>query len=268
MIIFFGSHPIRILRGERLTLSVPQNVVNATHWYDPSLGTKRPMIKGSYDLAADKIVIGKKNIQEMFLRQLNHIKKISTTIHDGIPTLIGEFGIPYDMNKKEAYRKFKTEPDLAWKDHIKLLDMIYNALDTNLLNSTQWNYTADNNNQWGDQWNLEDLSIFSGDQQLNPNDINSGGRAIEGFCRPRFIHCSGIPLKMEFNYKEKTFYFEFEGDPTISAPTIIFVPIIQFPRGYEVKISEGELKKDEDKQLIFIKIKNDGIHIVKISRSL
>jgi len=268
MIIFFGAHPIRILRGERLTLSVPNNVVNATHWYDPSLGTKRPMIKASYDLAADKVVVGKKNIQEMFLRQLNHIKKISTSIHNGVPTLIGEFGIPYDMNKKEAYQKFKTEPELAWKDHIKLLNMIYNAFDANLLNSTQWNYTADNNNQWGDLWNLEDLSIFSRDQQLNPNDINSGGRAIEGFCRPCFVYCSGIPLKMEFNYKEKIFYFEFDGDPAISAPTIIFVPKIQFPDGYEVKISEGELKINKDKQMIFIMIKNDGIHTVKITRSL
>ena len=146
--------------------------------------------------------------------------------------------------------------------------MYYNALDANLLHSTQWNYTADNNNEWGDLWNLEDLSIFSPDQQLNPNDINSGGRAIEGFCRPHFVHCSGIPLKMEFNYKEKTFYFEFDGDPTISVPTIIFVPKIQYPEGFEVKISEGEFRIDEDKQIIFIEINNDGIHTVKITRSL
>ena len=83
--------------------------------------------------------------------------------------------------------------------------MYYNALDKNLLNSTQWNYTPDNTNEWGDQWNIEDLSIFSKDQQLNPSDINSGGRAIKGFCRPHFIRCAGIPLKMEFNIKDGTF---------------------------------------------------------------
>jgi hypothetical protein len=267
-IIFFGSHPIRILRGEKLYLAVPNNTVNATHWYDPSLGTKRPMIKASYDMAADKIVMGKKNVQDMFIRQLNHIKNISKSIHNGVPTLIGEFGIPYDMNKKEAYQKLKKEPDLAWKNHIKLLNMIYNALDVNLLNSTQWNYTADNDNKWGDQWNLEDLSIFSKDQQLNPNDINSGGRAIEGFCRPHFVHCTGIPLKMEFKYKEKEFYFEFDGDSAISAPTIIYIPKIQFPDGYNVEISEGVLEKNEEEQLIFINISKDGIHRVKITEHL
>ncbi|MFX1242634.1 MAG: cellulase family glycosylhydrolase [Promethearchaeota archaeon] len=263
-IIFFGSHPIRILRGEKLYISVPDNVVNATHWYDPSVGTKRPMIKASYDMAADKIIMGKKNVQDMFIRQLNHIKSISKSIHNGVPTLIGEFGIPFDMNKREAYEKLKTNPEIAWENHIKLLHMIYNALDTNLLNSTQWNYTADNNNQWGDLWNLEDLSIFSKDQQLDPKDINSGGRAIEGFCRPHFGRCAGIPLKMEFNYKEKTFYFEFNGDSTISAPTIIYVPKIQFPDGYEIELSEGEFKKNEDEQLISIQIKKDGIYRVKI----
>ncbi|MFX0021430.1 MAG: cellulase family glycosylhydrolase [Candidatus Hermodarchaeota archaeon] len=267
-IIFFGSHPIRILRGEKLSISVPDNLVNATHWYDPSVGTKRPMIKASYDMAADKIIMGKKNVQDMFIRQLKHIKNISKSIHNGVPTLIGEFGIPYDMNKNQAYEKLKTEPELAWENHIKLLSMIYNALDTNLLNSTQWNYTADNNNQWGDLWNLEDLSIFSKDQQLDANDINSGGRAIEGFCRPHFVHCAGIPLKMAFNYKEKTFYFEFKGDSSISAPTNIYVPKIQFPKGYEIELSDGEYEKNELEQLLFINIKKDGIYQVKILGNL
>jgi len=267
-IIFFETHPIRILKGEKLEFNVPENNVNATHWYDPSVGTKRAMVKASYDMAADKIVMGKSNIQEMFNRQLNHIKKISKSIHDGIPTIIGEFGIPYDMNKKEAYQKFKTEPVLAWKSHIKLLSMIYNALDANLLHATQWNYTADNNNKWGDQWNLEDLSMFSRDQQLNPSDINSGGRAIEGFCRPHFIQCSGIPLKMQFNYKEKLFYFAFEADSSIRVPTIIYVPQIQYPDGYKIILSDGEFKKKEDEQLVFIKTNKDGIHTVNIAKIL
>ncbi|MFX1504193.1 MAG: hypothetical protein ACFFDH_24750, partial [Promethearchaeota archaeon] len=265
-IIFFASHPIRILRGEKLALSVPKNTVNASHWYDPTVGTKRPMIKASYDLAVDKIIVGKNNVQDMFIRQLNHIKEISKSIHNGIPTLIGEFGIPFDMNKKASYEKFKTEPKLAWKSHNKLLNMIFNALDANLLNSTQWNYTADNNNKWGDYWNLEDFSLFSRDQQLNSNEINSGGRAIEGFCRPHFILCSGVPLKMDFNYKEKTFNFEFNADSSIEAPTIIYVPHIQYPNGYNIKVSEGDIDKNANEQLIFIRTNKDGVHTINITK--
>ncbi len=263
-IIFFESHPIRILKGEKLTYDVPQNSVNAGHWYDPTLGTLRPMIKASYDLAVNKVVVGKKNVQEMFIRQLSNIRSISKAINSGVPTLIGEFGIPFDMSNKEAFQKFKTEPENAWKKHITLLTMIYNALDANLLNATQWNYTADNNNEWGDLWNLEDLSIFSRDQQLDTNDINSGGRAIEGFCRPRFIYCAGTPVKMEFNFKEKSFNFEFDADSSIRAPTIIYVPKIQYPYGYEIKVSEGKIIKREVEQLIFIEVEKDGIHTVNI----
>ena len=264
--IFFESHPIRILKGEKLNFDVAENSIFAGHWYDPSLVTKRPMIKASYDIAANKIVVGKKNVKEMFIRQLSNIKSISKSIHGGIPTLIGEFGIPYDMNKKEAYLKFKTEPETAWEKHVKLLTMQYNALDANLLHSTQWNYTPDNNNTWGDLWNLEDLSIFSRDQQLNLDDINSGGRAVEGFCRPHFIYCTGIPLKMEFNYKTKIFCFEFDGATSIKAPTILYIPNIHYPNGYKIDVSEGEVKKKEDQQILLISIKKPGIHTVNITK--
>ena len=267
VIIFFESHPIRILRGEKLTLNVPKNVVHAGHWYDGvTLGTKRSMIRANYDLLVDKVVVGKKNVQEMFIRQLGNIKSIAQSIHGGIPTLIGEFGLPFDLNKKVAYQKFIDTPEEAWEKHIKLLTMYYNALDANLLHATHWNYTADNNNEWGDLWNKEDLSIFSRDQQLSPNDINSGGRAIEGFCRPHFIHCSGIPLKMDFNYKEKTFNFEFNADSSIETPTIIYVPNIQYPNGYEIKVSDGDIDKKDTEQLVFIRTKKDGVHNINITK--
>jgi hypothetical protein len=267
-IIFFESHPIRIMRGEKITLTVPKNAVHAGHWYDGgTLGSKRSMIKANYDLLEDKIVIGKRNIQEMFIRHLTNIKSIAQPIHGGIPTLIGEFGLPYDLNKKEAYHKFINEPETAWNKHIKLLDMYYNALDANLLHSTQWNYTADNNNKWGDLWNLEDLSIFSRDQQINPDDINSGGRAIEGFCRPHFVFCCGIPLKMEFNLKEKRFQFKFDGDSSIKKPTIIYVPKIHYPEGFQVQVSKGKIEKQDNRQLVLIKIETDGIHRVDITKN-
>ena len=266
--IFFEGPAEELMKSEEINFDVPKNVVHAGHWYDgATLGIKRPMIKANFDTYTDKIVLGKKNVREMFINQLGIIKRISKKIHGGIPTLIGEFGLPFNLNKGEAYQKYKLESDIAWKSHIKLLSMYYDALDANLLHSTQWNYTSDNTNEWGDLWNLEDLSIFSRDQQLNPDDINSGGRAIEGFRHPHFIHCSGIPLKMDFNYKEKTFNFEFDADSSIDAPTIIYVPYIQYPNGYKIEVSEGEIGKKETKQLVFIRTKKDGVHTINITKA-
>ncbi len=113
---------------------------------------------------------------------------MSEAVNGGAPTLIGECGIPFDLNGAEAYRAFDAgdRSDAPWTPHIIALDLMYNALDTLLISSTQWNYTASNRNDLaiGDGWNQEDLSIFSRDQQTNPADINSGGRALAGFVRP------------------------------------------------------------------------------------
>jgi hypothetical protein len=266
--IIFLTGPLEsVLKGKDLCLEVPSNSVHAAHWYDvASMGTKRAMLKANYNLITGKPVIGKANVQKLFITQLECIKDYSDSFLGGIPTIIGEFGLPYDMNKREAYEKLKSEPENAWEKHIEALNMYYNAIDANLLSALQWNYTIDNTNDWGDLWNLEDFSIFSIDQQHNPEDINSGGRAIRGFCRPRFIRCAGKPLKMEFDLKEGSFLFEFDGDASISAPTILYAPKIQYSNGYNIKISEGTIEKNEEKQLLYFSIEKDGVHTIKISR--
>ena len=60
---------------------------------------------------------------------------------------------------------------------------------------------ADNDNRWGDQWNDEDLSIFSRNQQADPEDVNSGGRALEAVVRPYARAVAGEPLRMTFDVK-------------------------------------------------------------------
>ena len=267
IMVFFEGIAIRMMAGEDLSFNVPENSVHTPHWYDGGTwASKRPMIRLNYNIQTNKLVFGTKNVQKMFNQQLASLKRKSKNKIGPIPTLIGEFGLCYDLNKKAAYKTIKKNPKKAWKKHITLLNMYYNAMDSLLLNSTQWVYSAANCNEWGDLWNLEDYSIFSKDQQLNSHDINSGARAIEGFCRPHFIHCAGIPLKSEFNLKKRSFHFEFDGDLSIKAPTIVYIPEIQYPKGYEITISEGEIKKEQDKQLAFIIIQKEGIHILDIKR--
>jgi hypothetical protein len=266
-IIFFTVPMESVMKGEAFNLDVPSNSVHSAHWYDvATTGTKKAMLKANYNLITGSPVIGKKNVQQMFISQLENIASYSNSFFGGIPTIIEEFGLPFDLNNKEAYEMLKTEPINAWKTHIKALNNYYNALDANLLHALQWNYTPDNNNQWGDQWNLEDLSIYSLDQRINPEDINSGGRAIKGFCRPHFVTCTGIPKKMDFQMKEGLFYFEFDGDVSIKALTTIYVPRIHYPNGFNIDISEGEIHIDEQNQMVSINIKENGIHTVKITK--
>jgi len=263
-IIFIESTAEDILRGSQLKSNLPSNIVNSGHWYDvATIGTKKPMLKANFDILEDKPVIGKKNIQNMFIKQLKIIKDF---FQGGIPTIIAEFGLPFDLKNKEAYQKFREGSEKPWEDHINALTMYYNALDYNLLHAIQWNYTPDNTNERGDMWNLEDLSIFSRDQQIEPDDINSGGRAIKGFCRPHFVRCAGIPLKMAFNIEESIFHFTFKGDVSINAPTILYIPKIHYPNGYKLNIIKGIIESTQENQLLFMRINENGIFEVEITK--
>jgi hypothetical protein len=62
------------------------------------------------------------------------------------------------MDKKRAY-----EPNGSYKPQLQAMDANMTALERNLLNFTLWNYCPDNNHQWGDNWNGEDLSLWSPD---------------------------------------------------------------------------------------------------------
>jgi hypothetical protein len=255
-------------KGTGVDLVLPDNAVNAPHWYDvATMGLHRFMDHVSYDFMNGRLLFGGRAIKKAFQRQMTTLKTIADTFSSGSPTIIGEFGLPYDIDRKRAYSIFKGNPTKAWASHVKALTWYYNALDVNLLNSCQWNYNPENRNEWGDQWNLEDFSIFSRDQQTTDwqKDINAGGRAIPGFCRPHFIAVAGTPSKMEFNPKKGTFIFEFTGDSSIDAPTVLYIPKVHYPNGYHITMSEGEIMRQED-QLVFIKIHQNGTHFVKIMK--
>lgn len=251
--LFAELDPFSGFSGERFPSETPANTVNAGHWYDIfTLATKTFDPKFSLDLVTGEVAAGAAQIQDRYERQLGKIAKISETINGGAPTLIGECGIPFDLNGAEAYRAFRAgdHTDAPWTPHIIALDLMYNALDALLINSSQWNYTASNRNDLaiGDGWNQEDLSIFSRDQQTDPADINSGGRARAGFVRPYAQATQGVPRVMKFDRVSGSFEFVFDADPSIAASTEIFVPRLQYPRGCEVEVSGGAAKLDVENQ--------------------
>jgi hypothetical protein len=65
---------------------------------------------------------------------------------------------------------------------------------------------------------MEDLSIFSRDQQYDPTDINSGGRALEGLVRPYARKTAGTPQRMRWELATRGFEYTWQPDPAIDAP--------------------------------------------------
>ncbi len=235
-----------------------KKIVNANHWYDGvTLHTKNFNPNFTLDLDTTKLVFGKKKVFSLFKKQLKKIKDESDNFPDGAPTLIGEFGIPFDMGHKKAYQNGD------FSNQIRALNMYYQILDSLFLHSTIWNYTSDNTNDRGDQWNDEDLSIFSKDQQRNPGDINSGGRALAAIIRPYCLSLSGEPLSQWFDLSKKEYYFGFSGggDQT----TEFFVPDFHYPRGLHVEVSDGDWKYEKNNQLlIYTPTINHSEHTLRI----
>lgn len=238
-----------------------ENIVYAPHWYDGVTLVQKtfsPFL--GYDDQKQKVIFGRKKIREMFRLALQRPKNLSAEKLGNAPVLIGEIGIPYDLDKKKAYRTGD------FSQQIKAYDMSFQALETNLLSYTLWNYTSDNTNAHGDLWNDEDLSIFSRDQQKDPSDINSGGRALEAVIRPFPIATAGIPISMKFDLWSGEYLYEYQVDNTITEPTIIYVPHFQYPQGVKVEVSSGEISLDLANQRLVHKPGSESPCWIKLTR--
>jgi hypothetical protein len=207
----------------------PPGVVNAFHWSDgPTLFTKffRPWL--SFRTDTGKLILGRRKVAAYFEEQLARGVSWTREHMGNMPCLLGEFGLPFDMNNGRAF-KSRGNPSACYRLHEDALSMYYDAIDKNLLHALIWIYTADNTNQGGDGWNGEDLSIFSDGQ----------GRAIQGWLRPYPMATAGEPLELSWDRKRGRFSYRFKADPAIGEPTEIFAPPECFGTAPLIKLHTG-----------------------------
>ncbi|EKX40372.1 hypothetical protein GUITHDRAFT_48709, partial [Guillardia theta CCMP2712] len=206
-------------------------IIWAPHWYDVV-----PLVAKSFrswvGLAhfeekvnpyKPPIVLGKERVAQENAAKLKALKKIARGIRRrGCPTIIGEIGIPFNMNDGESFRT--NDFNLQ----ISAMDSSLRAVEEALVHATIWNYTPDNCNRYGDGWNGEDLSVYCADQVFCCY-VFSGGRALPAVIRPYPMRTAGEPKELRFEVKSRRFVFSFCHDPESSAPTIIFLPYFQYP---------------------------------------
>ncbi len=257
-IIFMEDEPDINPRVRNLDHLKP--LVNAGHWYDVmTLLSKRYFSWFTLDRDTQKPVIGRKSIDRIFARQLSGLKDSSRQM-GGIPTLLGEFGIPFDMNAKQAYQTGDYRPQG------KALDRCYRAVEANLMDSTLWNYTADNSNARGDLWNDEDFSIYSPDQSKHPESLYSGGRALQTCIRPYPTFTAGTPQSLSFDYLKGTLRYEYIGR-TEGGDTELFIPTPHYPKGIDVVLSDGSYEYlREEQRLIHHPLKTTPVHTILVKR--
>lgn len=169
---------------------------NSSHYYDGlTLVTRHwnwfnadalGMIRGKYSSPLGAVKIGENAIRKSIQEQLGIIKSDTLTVGD-YPTLIGEIGIPYDMDSKRSYGWTDEGRYLGdYSRQEKALDASLNAADgPNGLNYTVWTYCPDSSHEWGDGWNMEDLSLWSEDDLVSRrpfmrSSITSASASVSG----------------------------------------------------------------------------------------
>lgn len=221
----------------------PARIVYTPHWYDGYVLFLKDYSRWvAADMHTGRPVFFPGSIRKSFAQQLLKYRRESEERLGNAPVLIGEFGIAFDLKQGQAYRSGD------FSAQVNALDRSFRALDDTLLSGTLWNYTADNSNARGDQWNGEDLSLFSRDQQRVPAELDSGGRALDAAVRPYASAMAGTPLRMHFDRRQRTFELEVQVDPTLTAPTEVFVPKRHYPGGVRVEVSAGSIRLELTEQ--------------------
>ena len=263
--VFFLNPPPAAFSGpseDRCPLICKHNLVHAPHWYDHlTLGFQRYIPWLGLDICDNKPRwrLGRARVRRDFVKQVGRLKQRSEELAEGVPTWVGETGIPFNLDGGSSYSSGDFDAQ------VEALDDSLQALEANLVGYALWNYTADNNNLRGDQWNGEDLSIYSPAQQTGSGGLNDGGRALEAVVRPHALVVAGEPLQMSFDIKTKIFEFQFRPDPEVEAPTEFFVPSLQYPNGYRVLVTGGDCEPDDENQrLRYVAHSNRRAHSLRI----
>ena len=240
--LFFGP-----LRSIPLDMEESGKFVWAPHWYDGiQLVTKSYRNWISVDTHNEALVLSKQNLLNSHSGMIGNLMGLVQDVGEsGIPTIIGEIGIAMDMVRDDngIPSAYKTDD---YSLQIEAAMPLLASLEQNLASFSWWCYVPDNNYITGDQWNGEDLSVFSPDRVMDESDIFSGGRILEVLVRPYARKVAGEPLFMKFEPLdiERKFYFVFNHSPEVAAtfPTEIFVPHYQYPCGFHVTVSDGEFQ--------------------------
>lgn len=283
----------------------PTRFIYAPHFYDLNVLFGKVHSSMSVDVQSlsrggfilRSLFFGQEGLKKNYQRQISKLIENGQVSFGSMPTVIGEVGIPWDINGGHALRT----GDYSKQE--ELLDALIGAMEQAQAGFTLWNYNPDNTTQKGDGWNQEDFSVMcndvhaqdidnpaSSEKSLDEEFINMhrGGRALSAIIRPYATKVAGYPIHTKWDRNTLLFDFHYVNPPVEiqeaalsaagkSAParseeaktTKVFVPRYHF-EGLDIRIqvSDGEHHLDLDRQTLSVKHSNNTpgfTHKIRIS---
>jgi len=80
------------------------------------------------------------------------------------------------------------------------------------------------------------------------SDGNIDWDVVEAFCRPYARAIAGLPKLMYFDTVSGTFTLQYVQDRNITAPTEVYIPLVHYPDGFKVQLTEHFLWRHDDKR--------------------
>jgi hypothetical protein len=215
----------------------------ARHYYDTiTLMTKSYSRYLGIDLTTQRLSIGMQAIQKAYGKRISQFHEEASKIGPGgCPILIGECGIPFDLHD---FRHFHRKDFEDFTKCTQAMNTTMRALEYAQVSYTIWTYEPDNTNKYGDNWNGEDLSLFSRDQ-VDPgeeDDLFAGCRSLLAAIRPYPCRVAGDVIHYSFHpyTRKRKFVLSFCADHTLTtSETEIFLPKYHYPHGVKVTVSKG-----------------------------
>jgi hypothetical protein len=215
----------------------------ARHYYDTiTLMTKSYSRYLGIDLTTQRLSIGMQAIQKAYGKRISQFHEEASKMGPGgCPILIGECGIPFDLHD---FRHFHRKDFEDFTKCTQAMNTTMRALEYAQVSYTIWTYEPDNTNKYGDNWNGEDLSLFSRDQ-VDPgeeDDLFAGCRSLLAAIRPYPCRVAGDVIHYSFHpyTRKRKFVLSFCADHTLTtSETEIFLPKYHYPHGVKVTVSKG-----------------------------
>ncbi|KAI0293137.1 glycoside hydrolase family 5 protein [Multifurca ochricompacta] len=281
----------------------PPNMVFAPHWYDLRVLFDKAHGEFSVNVQAISRGVnplktfywGHKGARDNFSTQIRSLVEAGYSSLGERPVIIGECGLPMDMNGRVA---FKSD-DWTWQR--RMMDAMITALERASVGFTLWNYNPENDDTRGDDWNGENFSWFSNSRSAHAHvyapkrtelglsqdtkELDFGGRILDAVVRPYPAKTAGIPLSFEYEMATGAFAYSWaqrltrgpsvhtpplRGHPQLLArETEIFVPS-QLTRGRRLIVNglkAGDAYVyDEARQTLFILPSGQAVSVVHTVR--